>query len=234
MKILPRLFCFATLALTPALFAADAFVGKISFPMTPAKGKPMAYQQSMKGTAMRTEFEGAPGAMIMDFAKMEMIMLMTNERMYMVMPLKPSDVPQTHHEAKPVADPDVEVTGKTENILGYTCHQILVKDGKNITEVWAAEGLGAFAGLGQQGGGMGGMFGKKNANAESAAKWERALKGRGGYPLRVITRDAAGKTTFKLEATKVEKGGVTDADFKPPAGFEKFSMPDMGGMNPFK
>lgn len=228
MNFFPRFILIGSLLLTPALFAADTFVGKVSFLSTPAKGKPTVINQAMKGNFVRIETPEAPGAMIMDFAKMEMIMLMNEERMYMVMPIKPSDAPEKQKDT-PAADPDVEVTGKTEKILGYTCSQILVKDGKTISEVWFAEGLGFFAGLGRSGGG-GGMFGKKKGNAETAAKWERALKGRGGFPLRVINRDAAGKETSRMEATKIEKGGVTDADFQPPAGFEKFAMPDMGGM----
>ncbi len=231
MYSLKRLLCLSTLLITPALFAVDPFVGKVSFAITSGKGKAMTLNQSFKGNAVRTDMEGAPGGMIMDFAKKEMIILMNEEHMYMVQPLKASDIP---HEIKDkaAADPDVEVTGKTEKILGYTCNQILVKDGKNVTEMWVAEELGMYAGLGAQSGG-GGMFGKKG-NADAAAKWEKALKGKGGFPIRVITRNAAGKETYKMEATKIEKGGVSDADFKPPAGFQKFEMPDMGGMNPFK
>ncbi len=233
-RFLPRLLCMSALLITPALFAADAFVGKVNFAMTSSKGKPMSLNYSMKGTAVRTEMAGMPGGMIMDFTKKEMIMLMNDQHMYMVMPLKPSDLPKEVKEKGATSDPDVEITGKTETILGYLCNQIMVKDGKNTTELWAAEGLGAFAGLGNQGGGMGGMFGHKKGNADTAAKWEQALKGKGGFPLRVITRDNAGKETFKMEATKIEKGGVTEADFHPPADFQKFEMPDMGGMNPFK
>jgi hypothetical protein len=233
MNPLPRLLLLGTLVLAPALFAADTFVGKVSFLSTPAKGKPTVMNQSMKGNFVRIETPDSPGAMIMDFAKMEMIMLMNEERMYMVMPIKPSDAPETHKETA-AADPDIEVTGKTEKILGYTCSQIFVKDGKTISEVWFAEGLGFFAGAGHSGGGSGGMFGKKKDQSETAAKWERALKGKGGFPLRVINRNAAGKETSRMEVIKIEKGGVTDADFKPPADFEKFAMPDMGGLNPFK
>ena len=231
MNHLNRFLCMGALLIAPALFAADAFEGKVSFVMTTGNSKPVTMNQSYKGKAVRTDMDGMPGGMIMDFGKKEMTILMNEERMYMVHPLKPSDIPQEIKD-KPAADPDVEVTGKTEKILGYLCNQILVKDGKTVTEMWVAEGLGMFAGLGNQGGG--GMFGKKKGGAESAAKWEKALKGKGGFPLRVVTRDSAGKETYKMEAKKIEKGGVTDADFLPPKDFQKFEMPDMGGMNPFK
>lgn len=228
MNLFNRLLCIGALLIAPAMYAEN-FTGKISFAMTSAKEKPITMNYAMKGTAVRMDMGGMPGGMIMDFTKQEMIILMNSEKMYMVQPLKPAAAHEA--KAKAAADPDVEVTGKTGTILGYLCNQIMVKDGKNTTELWAAEGLGTFAGLAPQGGGM---FGKKKGSGDSAAKWEQALKGKAGFPLRVITRDAAGKETFKMEATKIEKGGVTDADFKPPADFEKFEMPDMGSMNPFK
>lgn len=230
MNLLNRLFCVGALLTAPALLAADAFVGKVSFLMNNGKGKPVILHQSYKGTAMRTDMEGMPGGMIMDFTKKEMIILMNEEKMYMVHAIKPDDLPKETKE-KLTPDADVEATGKTEKILGYLCNQFLVKDGKSTTELWVAEGLGVFAGLGNQGGGM---FGGKKGKSEMSAKWEQVLKGKGGFPLRVITRDAAGKETFKMEATKIEKGGVTDADFVPPADFTKFEMPNLGGMNPFK
>jgi hypothetical protein len=100
-----------------------------------------------------------------------------------------------------------------------------------------------FMGLGQQGGGGGmfggggggggGMFGGGHKSA-NASKWEEALKGKGGFPLRVISTDAKGKQAFKMEATKIEPGNLPDSLFVPPAGYQKFQMPDFGGMNPFK
>jgi hypothetical protein len=169
----------------------------------------------------------------MDTSKMEMLMLMTEQQMYMVMPMK-QQVEQAM-EKQGVGTADVEVTGKTETILGYKCNQILVKDKGTVTEVWAAEGLGAFMGLGGGGpmGGGGGMFGggrRGGGGGANAAKWEEALKGKGGFPLRVISRDAAGKQTFKMEATKIEPGSLSDSLFSPPEGYQKFAMPDMGGM----
>jgi len=153
-----------------------------------------------------------------------MLMLMPDQQMYMVMPMN-QKVEQAMEKAG-VDTADVEVTGKTESILGYKCNQILVKDKGLVTEMWVAEGLGAFMGLAggnPMGGGM--MGGGKPASA----KWEAALKGKGGFPLRVITRDAKGKVSFKMEATKIQPGALPDSQFTAPAGYQKFSMPGMGG-----
>ena len=121
---------------------------------------------------------GSQVASIMDMAKMEMLMLMPEQQMYMVMPMK-KPVEQAMEKAG-TNTADIEVTGKTETILGYKCNQILVKDKGSVTEMWVAEGLGVFMGMGNSGGG--GPFGGRKGNA-NAAKWEEALKGKGGFPL---------------------------------------------------
>jgi hypothetical protein len=228
MKLLSRLLAVGALLSAVQTFAADTFEGKVSLAITADQGRAMNLDYSLKGQKIRMDMnaEGHEVATIMDLGKMEMLMLMAEQHMYMVMPMK-KPIEQAL-EKQGAGSADVEVTGKTETILGYKCNQILVKDKGAVTELWAAEGLGAFMGLG---GGGGGMFGGgRRGGGANAAKWEEALKGKGGFPLRVISRDAAGKQTFKMEATKIEPGSLGDSLFSPPAGYQKFSMPDMGGM----
>jgi len=227
MKLLSRFLAVGALLTAVQTFAADTFEGKVSLAITADKGKAMNLDYSLKGQKIRMDVntEGRQMASIMDMTKLEMLMLMPEQQMYMTMPMK-KPVEEAMQKAGG-GDADVEVTGKSETILGYKCNQILVKDKGTVTEVWAAEGLGAFMGLGG-GGPMGG--GGRRGGAASAAKWEEAMKGKGGFPLRVISRDAAGKQTFKMEATKIEPGSLSDSLFSPPAGYQKFAMPDMGGM----
>ena len=233
MNHLNRLLCLCALLLAPALFATDAFVGKITLAMSKDKGTPTTMIQTMKGTSVRIETANAPGAFIMDLAKGEMLILMNEEKMYMVQALNQADIEKKTKAA--AVDSTVEVTGQTEKILGYVCSQILVKDDKGITEMWVSDALGAFSGFGAQGGGGGGMFGKKKSNSQASSPWEQALKTQGGFPMRVVSHDKKGIETYRMEVTKVEKGGVTEKDFLPPEDFTKFAMPDMGGMmNPFK
>ena len=170
---------------------------------------------------------------ITDMEKMEMITLMPEQNMYMVMPIKKTV--EKVMEKQGEVNSDVEKTGKTETIAGYKTEQIIItdKDKGTVTEVWLATDLkSTFMGLGNPHGGGGPFGGRKNAAA--AAKWEEVLKGKGGFPLRVITRDAKGKETFKMEATKVEPSHLPDSMFLPPPEFQKFEMPDLGGLNPFK
>jgi hypothetical protein len=240
MNPVSRLLTLAALLIAPAAFAADSFVGKIDMTMSASgKDKTQVLVYSIKEDAMRIDMQGQPISTIFNISKHEMLILMHQNKMYMAKVIEPADIPKTDPKADDkTANMDIEDTGKTEVICGYTCHQFLVKDGKNVTEMWLAQGLGAFMGMGSPGGGggggMGGMFGKKQNNSAAAAKWEQALKGKGGFPLRVVTHDSGGKDSFKMEATKVEKGGVTDADFVAPGDYQKFQMPNLGDLNPFK
>lgn len=234
MKSLSRFLAVGALLTAVQTFAAGAFEGKVSLAMTAGKGQTMNLDYSMKGRRLRTDMnaEGHQMSSIMDLDKLEMLMLMPEQQMYMVMPIKKPIEQAMEKSAESSAE--VEVTGKTETILGYKCSQILIKDKGSVTEAWVAEGLGAFMGLGQGGGGgnpMAGMFGGGGRKGGgNAAKWEEALKGKGGFPLRVITHDAKGRDSFKMEATKIEPGSLPDSLFSPPAGYQKFEMPDIGSM----
>ena len=224
MNLLPRILAVASLLTAAHTFAADAFEGKVSLAITAEKGRTQTLNYSIKGQKLRMDIETEGKAMtsIMDMGKLEMLMLMPEQQMYMVMPIKKPVEQAMAKQGESTAD--IEVTGKTETILGYKCNQILVKDKGAVTEMWVAEGLGAFMGMGSGGGG-----GRKGGGA-AAAKWEEALKGKGGFPLRVISRDAKGRESFKMEATKIEPGSLPDSSFAPPAGYQKFSMPDFGGL----
>jgi hypothetical protein len=225
MKPLSRFLAVGVL-LTLTQVVASAFEGKMTLALTEARGGTTNVDFSHKGNKVRMDMNarGAQGVMIMDVSRQEMLVLMPEQHMYMVMPMKKAIEQAVEKSGANTAD--VEVTGKTETILGYKCSQLLVKDKGNVSEVWVAEGLGTFMGLSS---GMGGgMFG--GGKSAKAAKWEEVIKRKGGFPLRMITRDGAGKEVSKMEATKIEPGSLPDSLFSPPAGYEKFSMPDMGGL----
>ena len=228
MKLLLRLFAVGSLLTATLAHAAGAFEGKVSLAITAGKGKPQMLDYSIKDNSIRIDMttEGQTIASIMDLKKMEMLMLMPSEKMYMVMPIK--DTVEKAAKKVEAKEPDIEKTGRTETILGYKCEEYVTKDKKNTTEIWIAEGLGTFMGMGNNsGGGMGGMFGGKKKAAES---WEEKFKGKPGFPLRVVSRDAKNKETFRMEATKIEPGSLPASLFQPPAGWQKFQMPSMGDM----
>lgn len=224
----PLLRLFAVLALlTASLGHAASFEGKVTLAMTMGKGQSQVLDYSIKGTAIRIDMnaQGQSFASIMDLQKMEMLMLMPQQKMYMVMPLK--DKIESAVDDALAKEPNIEKTGRTETILGYKCDEYISKDRDVTTEIWLAEGLGAFMGLGS-GGGMGDMFG--GGKKKASAGWEEKFKGKAGFPLRVVSRDAKSRETFKMEATKIEPGTLPASLFQAPDGWQKFQMPNMGGM----
>jgi len=232
MNSLRFLSCFvAALALAAAGRAEpQAFEGTVKFTMTtPRATVPMTYV--MKGGLVRTEIEanGQLAVMLFDFARHEMTILIPPQKMYMVQPLPdPAAVAsQAQAQGNP---PDVQLTGQYETILGYKCQKIIVKTGENVAEIWGAEGLGMFMNPG-----LGGPMGRGRGAPRSG--WEAEMAKRGFFPLRVVTRDAGGQESFRMEATAIDTTKPADDLFAPPPDYQKFEMPaipGMGGMNPFK
>jgi len=230
MNLLLRIFAVGCLLTTAHTFAASAFEGKVTLTITAEKGRTQDMNITMKGKRQRMDIaaEGHQAAMIMDMEKLEMLMMMPEQKMYMVMPIKQTVEKAVASGNDKAANVDIERTGKTDKILGYTCDQILVKDVEKgtVTELWVASELGMFMGLGSGGNPM--MGGKKGGAA--AAKWEEALKGKSGFPLRMVSRDAKGKQVGMMEVTKIEPGSQPESLFVPPADFKRFQMPDLGGL----
>ena len=208
-----------TLLVTPAALFAASFEGKVSFKMTMPREKPQEMTYSVKGSKIRMEMGGqkdAPG-MIMDMEKKEMITLMDSEKMYMVMAI-PDEVATKGAKA---VDTKLEKTGQKEKILGYTAEKYLSTTDGEKTELWLAEGIGSFAMMG------GANSGKRKGGSPA---WEKALAGKDLFPLRIVSLDKAGKETFRMETTAINKQSLPDSLFTPPAGYQKFDMGGLGGM----
>ncbi|HTL68995.1 MAG TPA: DUF4412 domain-containing protein [Lacunisphaera sp.] len=236
MNLLHRFLVIGGLLVASHAFGAEAFEGKVSFALTSDRGHTQNMDYSMKGRKLRMDMDaqGRTVSSIMDLEKLEMTMLMPEQGMYMVMPIK-KPVEQAAQSANE-GTAEVERTGRTETILGYKCDELVVMDKGTTTNMWVASDLGTFMGLGggggpPSGGGLGAMFGGGHkASSPAAAKWEEVLKGKGGFPLRVISHDSKGKETFKMEVTKIQPESLPDTLFVPDPGLKKFQMPDLGGM----
>jgi hypothetical protein len=243
MNLFFRLLLVSAL-LAPAALSAASFEGKVSMTMISGRGKPQEITYKVKGDKVRMEIAGQKemGGMIMDTKKREMLMIMDEQKMYMVMAL-----PDSAKEAieKQAQEMQLEKTGETEKILGYTATKWIMREKNGTeTEMWLAEGLGTFMGF----------SGNKNPMARgrepAAPAWERALAGKDAFPLRVVGYEkgaiaskgksadhkadkAKGKDklgageSFRMEVTAIDKSSQPDSLFTPPAGYQKF---DMGGM----
>lgn len=217
-----KLLTLLTLLLVPALGAAT-FEGTVNFKTTDSRKRSSEMLYSVKDSRLRIDMKAGKegGYTVMDMPKMEMIMVMTEQRMYMTMSLK--DVAEK--TAKEVAD-DVtfEKTNETEKILGYTATKYISTYKGEATDMWLAEGLGAFMmpGSNPMAGGRGG--------STAAKSWEKALQGKNLFPLRIVNKDKKGKETNRMEVTAIDKKKLDEALFTVPEGYTKFDMGNMGGM----
>jgi hypothetical protein len=213
------LFLLASAMLVPAAVAAVPFEGRLTFKMDAARSKAQEMGYAIKGDKIRIEFPSQKemGGMIVDTSKQEMIMLMDSQRMYTVVPVPgPQGAP-----AAGGRQPKLEKTGETERIQGYTAEKYISTEGGTKTEFWLTEGLGTFAAFSNADpvgrAGVGGM----------PSGWERAIAGKPLFPLRVIGYDKAGKQSFRMEVTSINRQALPDGMFTPPIDYQRM---DMGGM----
>lgn len=213
-----------TLLVTPALLVSASlaanFEGKVTMKMTGPKGTPQEMTFSLKDGFSRIDMatpQGGSVGVIMDTAKQETTILMVDQKMYMTRPFPKATTAAT---AEGTAGTVVEVTTTKEKILGYDCVKYLATAKEGTTEIWVTDQLGGFFGMGggMNGGGRGGPGGAP------AQAWEKALMGKGVFPLRVVT-SGSGKETFRMEATAVQPQSLPASYFAAPADFQ--SMGDM-------
>jgi hypothetical protein len=154
------------------------------------------------------------GTIIMRLAEKRVIILMPEQKQYMVQNL---DLEKAAKDLK-VGETTIERTGQTERIAGYECAQYLIKNRYGSTEIWAAEGINGYIGTGGAGG---------RGGATAASAWETVVREKGLFPLRTITYNVKGKETMRLEAISVEAQRLSDDLFQPPADYTEFTMPGM-------
>jgi hypothetical protein len=221
--------------LFPSLLSAETFEGKVTMKITDANGKTVPITFNVKEGLSRIDTEAGPGmtaSVIMDSNKKEMTVLMPQQRMYMVQPLTLAAAAATAGVPDPTPDVSFEKAAGTEKILGYDCVKFIAKTKDATTEIWTTDQLGTFMGMGG-GGPMGGMTGRRGgAPGAGSQPWAQALAGKNSFPLRVVSHNASGKETGRMEATAVEKQSLPASMFVAPEGWQNLSdmMKGMGGM----
>jgi hypothetical protein len=214
-------FCLAVLLTA----TATAFEGKVDMKMTSGRNGKDVQEISyrIKGERLRMEMpassskkkgEESMGAVIMDVKKKEMIMIMNEQKMYMV-----QAIPEPKEMKKKASDTEFKPTGRKEKIAGIEAEEFVGNSNGKINEVWVTKELGKF--MTQQGG----------PGGKQSSAWETFAQKGDMFPLRVIQRaKEGGPEEFRMETTKVDRSKQDEALFQPPAGFEKFAMPGMGDM----
>jgi hypothetical protein len=212
------------LALAAGLQAKN-FEGRIRQQMTAESGRGAAFMNYfVKEGFLRIDMQVDPNkpdqvmTTLFDMTKREMILLnIPQPKSYMVKAL-PANQPGQVEKANEGDTPEVIRTGEHEVICGYKCEKVIVKD-KNgaTTDMWLAENMGTFMSAG----------GNPMGRPAARKSWEKALGDKGGWPLRVVTKDKKGAEVMRMETVEVEAKPLPESTFTVPEGFKKFEMPSL-------
>ncbi|MDX2186372.1 MAG: DUF4412 domain-containing protein [Opitutaceae bacterium] len=215
----------AWLGLVAGAQAADQFEGRMTMKVGEGKtNQELLY--SVKGDKIRMDMqtgkEEGMGGMIIDFQAKQMFMLMEMDgrKMYMKHPLNMDEVAE---KADDLAE-EPKPTGKTETIAGYQADEYVINNkDKTVTQLWLGKGLGTFfSPSAMQGGPMGG------GRSKHSEAWAKLARKGGLFPLRVVTLNAKGKETSRMEVTKIEKASLPASLFST-EGYSEFQIPGFGG-----
>ncbi len=216
------------LTLSNSIQAQKGFEGKIKFKSVSEDGKEHFIDYFIKGNQFRIEMPGAMGgAMIVN--KEKMTMLMPDQKMYIEFEMDKvkesiGKIMEKAGEAKDrKSDSDFKFedwekykTGKTKEIFGHECEQLVYNDeetGEQV-EVWYATDMGDF------------MFAQNPMMPNSNLGWQDKI-GTTVFPMQVTVKDSNGKVKEIFEVVELNKESLSDSLFEVPAGFQKMSIPGM-------
>lgn len=197
----------AVLVLSAKTYSQDQFEGKVTFNIFD-KGESHAMQYYVKGSKLRFDAneQGREGQIIMDPTSKQFMIIMPQQKMYLVMPIP--DMKGKTTDSQGMDDKsDFVKTGETKDILGYTAEKWTYKDGDDQGEAWMTKDIGGFQ-----------LF--DNPMQQNQPQWQKDLKAEGYFPLLVYDK---GDKVF--EVTNIEKKSLDASMFEPPADFKKMDMP---------
>jgi len=220
MKSLPLIAMAGALVLPSALSAA-AFEGKVTLTLTNKREEPQTVTLFMREGALKVDMATERGQVtsVMDFKNHQTTIIMHEQRMYMVQPIRQDAQQHVQENVNKDFPPDVHVTTEKDTILGYDCTKIIATGKDGVSEIWITDQLGQFMGLAPGGAFLGGR-------RQVPPQWETILKGKDFFPLRVIVRNKD-KQVSRMDVTSVEKMHFADSDFTAPEGYQKL---DIGSM----
>lgn len=203
---------FAILFLQVNNFCQNQFQGKVSFQVTEG-GKSSTLNYFVKDKKFRMESPDDKGAFIFDATTSKMMILMDEQKMYMEMPM---DMNEMMNESKEKTTGDFKATGEKKDILGYTCEKFIYTDEGTKNEMWLTKELGGFM-----------FFNNPEQMQGGEMDWQNKLLSEGYFPMVVKELESSGAVKSTFEVKGLEKLDLKDSFFTPPAGYQKFSMPNM-------
>ena len=198
-------------------FAQDKFQGKVTFEVSDA-GQNQQISYFVKGNKFLIQPESGEaagqGSMIYDGDKKSMIIIMTEQKMYMEMPIDPTDEISNNESAE--LDYFVK-TGNSENVMGYNCDEFEFKDESKKGLALMTKELGSF------------LF-MDNPEGGGNSQWQNEIMSEGYFPMLVKEENSSGELETVFKVIELELMKLDDNMFSAPPGFTKFDMPNMQNM----
>lgn len=210
------LLAFAILSFTHVSAQLDQCQITYDIDLNGADMEPMA-KAMMKNATMELSFKGNSSRMDMSMGMMGKTTVITNEKakkglmlmnmigMKFATPMEEADMEKNKEESSGFK---FEITGKTKDIVGYSCKQAIGTDTEgNTFEVWFSEKIAPRS--------FGGSFNYTEIN---------------GFPLEMETMNDGVK--MKMIANSVKTDNIDDSEFslEIPKGYTVKSMDELGQM----
>ncbi|MCW5797179.1 MAG: conserved exported protein of unknown function [Nitrospira sp.] len=219
MRRKPALLIGLVLSLTALPVYAGDFEGviqmKTSHVDTGTSGTMSWYLKGDRGRMEMSRTDGQAQVMLFDGKTRTMQMGMPGQKSYMEISLEGD---RGDHLKELLDTQSVERTGKTDKIAGYTCEvwRITHKEQHRAkSELCVAKGFGKAATF---------WIDPKEARRSSQPAWVKQLVEEGGFGLRSIQYDGAGKESVRMEVVSIEKKTLDASLFVFPADWAKHDM----------
>lgn len=218
----PMVVATVALGLAPLSARAGEFEGVLHMTTSHADtGMKSAMDWYLKGDKGRMEMsrgKGRTSVMIFDATTRTMQMAMPGQKSYMEFSLAGE---RGGSLSEKFENQIVERTGKTETIAGYSCETWRITDKEQYrlkNHVCVAKGFGKAATF---------WVDPKDARRSSQPGWMKQLAEEGGFAIRSIQYDEAGKESMRTEVTSIDKKSLRADLFAFPADWAKQDMSAM-------
>jgi hypothetical protein len=197
--------------------AQDKFEGKVTFEVSD-EGQNQQISYFVKGNKFLIQPESGEaagqGSMIYDGDKKAMIIIMTEQKMYMEMPIDATDEISKSESV----GPDYFVkTGNSQNVMGYSCDEFEFKDEDRKGLALMTKELGSF------------LF-MDNPEGGGNSQWQKEIMNEGYFPMLVKEENSSGELETVFKVIDLELMKLDDKMFSAPPGYKKFDMPNMQNM----
>ncbi|MCH7773978.1 MAG: DUF4412 domain-containing protein [Bacteroidetes bacterium] len=197
--------------------AQDKFQGKVTFEVSDG-GQNQQISYFVKGNKFLIQPEdgeaAGKGSMIYDGDKKAMIIIMTEQKMYMEMPIDATDEISKSESV----GPDYFVkTGNSQNVMGYSCDEFEFKDEDKKGLALMTKELGSF------------LF-MDDPNSGENSQWQKEIMSEGYFPMLVKEENSSGELETVFKVIDLELMKLDDKMFSAPPGYKKFDMPNMQNM----